>query len=320
MALPSTASLTSLIEKDLRLMRIFRAVAESGGLTAAETKLNMERSTISRHVKAIEGRLGGPLCVRGPGGFELTDLGHVVLRASIMACDTLDRVRDELNLARGVITGDLHVGLPDNCITNPQAGIAAAIAAFRKSAPNVKLHVHIRPPHELVEELCGRRLHLSVVGGDLRDSKLEYDSLFEEEFRLYTGRCKTVAPRIGDLDRLSYGLVGRRTSRRTADLASALGIPVTAEAFGLEAVATLLASGSFVGFLPTHFAESLGGSHGIREVQGADAFSYSAHFHLAREKHRPLSAQGELFRHLIQKEHSELQTPPDHRRRRSRRN
>ncbi len=44
-------SIDSLTESDLRLMRIFRVVAESGGLTAAEICLNMERSTISRHLK-----------------------------------------------------------------------------------------------------------------------------------------------------------------------------------------------------------------------------------------------------------------------------
>lgn len=291
-------------------MRIFRVVAEAGGLTAAEKRLNMERSTISRHLKAIEGKLGGQLCLRGASGFELTDLGQVVLRASIMAGDTLDRVRDELNLARGVITGDLHIGLADNCITNPQSRIAAAIAAFRRAAPDVKLHISIRPPHELADALYGRQLHLSVLGGDLNDAKLDSDYLFDEEFRLYAGGCKAVAPRIEDLEQKGYGLVVRRSSRRTADLASRLKVPIRAEASGLEAVATLLASGSFLGLLPTHFVDSLGGVCDIQEVREAEKYSYRARFYLAREKSRPLSAQGELFWRLVMEEHSgsELKT------------
>jgi hypothetical protein len=45
-------------------------------------------------------------------------------------------------------------------------------------------------------------------------------------------------------------------------------------------------------------------------VQGAEKFSYRARFYLAREKNRPLSAQGELFWHLVMEEHSgsELKT------------
>lgn len=292
------------MEKDLRLMRIFRVVAEAGGLTAAEAKLNMERSTISRHIKAIEQKLGGQLCLRGPGGFELTDFGRIVLRASIMAGDALERVRDELNSARGVFVGDLHVGLPDNCLTNPLSRIVESVAAFRKRAPNVRLHLSVRPPGELIEELYGRRLHLSVLGGHQGDVHLDRDLLFEEEFRLYVGRCNGAAPRLDALVKGGYGLVLRQSSRRTIDLASRLKIPVQAEASGLEAVATLIASGGVVGLLPTHFVDSMNGAQGIREVQGADQLAYRVHFHLAHEKARQLSAQGELFRQLMLEEHS----------------
>ena len=77
------APVPHLTETDLRLLRIFRAVAEAGGLTAAETQLGMERSTISRHLLALETRLGSRLCFRGPSGFELTDFGRKALQASI---------------------------------------------------------------------------------------------------------------------------------------------------------------------------------------------------------------------------------------------
>jgi DNA-binding transcriptional LysR family regulator len=43
---------------DLRLLRVFIAVTESGGFTAAEIKLNINRSTISTHISDLEARLG----------------------------------------------------------------------------------------------------------------------------------------------------------------------------------------------------------------------------------------------------------------------
>jgi LysR family transcriptional regulator, transcriptional activator for bauABCD operon len=296
---PAPKLINSITEGDLRLMRIFRVVAEARGLTAAERKLNMERSTISRHIKALEERLGGRICLRGPAGFELTELGEAALRASVMACDTLDQVRDELNLARSVITGDLMVGLPDNCLTNPNSRVVAAITAFRRQVPKVSLHISIRPPSELLANLMARHLHLCVAGKQASYEKLVFDSLFEEEFRLYVGGKAVTQPSLSDLGRQGYVLVTRKNDRRTKGLAGRLGLLELAIASGLEAVATFLASGGSVGFLPTHYASSLGQSCGLREVKDAEHLSYQAQFHLVQEQNRPQSAQGLLFSKLL---------------------
>ena len=47
-----------LSDQDLRLLRIFKSVADSGGFSQAELSLNLALSTISRHVKDLETRLG----------------------------------------------------------------------------------------------------------------------------------------------------------------------------------------------------------------------------------------------------------------------
>ncbi len=51
---------------DIRLLRIFKIVAECGGLAASEFELNIGRSTISKHISDLETRLGMKLCNRGP--------------------------------------------------------------------------------------------------------------------------------------------------------------------------------------------------------------------------------------------------------------
>lgn len=294
----------SITEADLRLMRIFRAVAEAGGLTSAERRLNMERSTISRHIKALEERLGGQLCLRGPAGFELTDLGFATLRASITACDTLDHVRDELNLARSVMTGDLLVGLADNCLSNPRARIVEAVAAFRVQAPGVRLHMSIRPPAQLMEDLATRHLHLCVTGRPGEAKKFALHRLFDEEFRLYVGgSLGDPAPHIDALEREGYVLVTRDGDPRTRALAAKLKITRQAVASGLEAVATFIAAGGFVGLLPTHYASELSQSYRFREVEGAEAVYYRTLFYLAYEKSRPLSSPGRLFVRLIGTSH-----------------
>ena len=44
------APLGQLSDADLRLLRVFKAVADCGGMASAELELNLAMSTISRHV------------------------------------------------------------------------------------------------------------------------------------------------------------------------------------------------------------------------------------------------------------------------------
>jgi DNA-binding transcriptional LysR family regulator len=291
------APVPNLTETDLRLLRIFRAVAEAGGLTAAETQLGMERSTISRHLLALETRLGSRLCFRGPSGFELTDFGRRALHASIAACDALETVRHELNLARNILSGELKIGIADNCLSNPRCRLAETLAQFRETAPDVALNISIGLPSALVEAVLERRLHLAISGQPASNSKLEYASLFTEEFRLYTAAAAPLS-----LESLRDGdvvLVTRTNDRRTQNLAKRVQIKRHAVAFGLEAVATMLIGGGVVGFLPTHYAEMLAPIHRLQEVSGAEAFRYTTQFSLISAIDRPLPPSGRLLAKLL---------------------
>ena len=62
------ALLGQVSDMDLRLLRIFKSAVECGGMTAAELELNISTSTLSRHMKDLEERLGLVLCRRGRAG------------------------------------------------------------------------------------------------------------------------------------------------------------------------------------------------------------------------------------------------------------
>lgn len=290
-------------EADLRLLRIFRAVAEAGGLTAAEGKLGMERSTISRHLQALEVRLGARLCLRGPAGFELTDFGERALKASVAACDALDMVRHELNLARNVLIGDLHVGIADNCLSNPRSRLATAMRRFRALAPDVTLSLSIDLPDELVAGVVDRRLHLAVSGVAPGNPKVDYQPLFTEEFRLYVAADDGPVPKVGALRALGYSLVTRTNDRRTQNLADQLGLAHHSVAFGLEAVATMLVAGGYVGFIPLHYAEMLAPLYRLAEVGDAEPFRYMTQFALVSAAGRPMLPSGRLFARLLAETH-----------------
>ena len=68
MQVKKKAVLGQISDTDIRLLRVFRSVVECGGMAAAELELNISTSTISRHIKDLETRLGLTLCRRGRGG------------------------------------------------------------------------------------------------------------------------------------------------------------------------------------------------------------------------------------------------------------
>ena len=101
------ALLGNVTDSDLRLLRVFRAVVACGGFAAAELELNINRSTISRHIKDLETRLGVSLCRRGRGGFALSEEGNAVYAATGRLLAALDAFRAEVDEVHERITGTL---------------------------------------------------------------------------------------------------------------------------------------------------------------------------------------------------------------------
>ena len=52
------SALGAVSDMDVRLLRVFKTVADCGGMAAAELELNIGTSTVSRHIKDLETRLG----------------------------------------------------------------------------------------------------------------------------------------------------------------------------------------------------------------------------------------------------------------------
>jgi len=59
-------------------LRVFWAVAETGGFGAASRALGISQPTVTRRVEDLETRLGSQLFVRGPAGVTLTEAGELV--------------------------------------------------------------------------------------------------------------------------------------------------------------------------------------------------------------------------------------------------
>ncbi len=266
---------------DLRLLRVFRAVVESGGFAAAELELNVGRSVISRHIKDLEIRLGLTLCRRGRGGFALTPEGSHVYQATLRVLGAIADLRSEIHGLHRHLSGSLQLALFDKTATNPQSRIAAAIGALCRAAPEVTVEIRVHPLNEIERGILDGRFHLGVLPIYRRSRGFTYHPLFDETMYLYAGREHPLYARddagIGDAEVRAAAFAGLGFHSDNMERGHAFGLDRRATAFDQEGVATLILSGAFVGFLPDHYAASFVAGGLMRAIRSR-RFTYHCRF------------------------------------------
>ena len=83
----------------LELLRSFEAAARTLSFTLAAQELHLTQSAVSRQIQQLERSLGVPLFIRRHRAIDLSEAGHVLLRATT---DSLARLRDATALLRAV--------------------------------------------------------------------------------------------------------------------------------------------------------------------------------------------------------------------------
>ena len=101
---------------ELRQIRAFLAVAETGSVTRAAEMLHIVQPAVSRQLKLLEDELGVPLFDRGRQGMLLTSAGQSFFARAQRALSEIDAARVEIRPNPGVLMGNVGVGLlPSSC-------------------------------------------------------------------------------------------------------------------------------------------------------------------------------------------------------------
>ncbi|MGM9482824.1 LysR family transcriptional regulator [Roseateles sp. NT4] len=299
---PKSALLPGQIaDVDLRLLRVFKAVVECGGMAAAELELNVGMPTISRQIKDLEERLGLVLCRRGRAGFALTAEGAELYSAALQLLAATTDFRARLEGIHQQIAGDLHLALFEKTVSNPACHVDLALAQFHQAAPGVQLHIHVGTITDIEQGVLSGQFQVGVIPEHRRSDSLAYRPLFGEQMHLYAGAghawFSADRPwKWGDLRRQKLAGLGyhspnlRLTHQRKLERA--------ATASDQEGVATLILSGRFVGFLPDHYARPFVEAGRMRAVSTAE-LGYDCSFAcIYRNDPTPTRAAGLLVQAL----------------------
>ncbi|WP_010487386.1 LysR family transcriptional regulator [Pseudomonas sp. S9] len=245
---------------DIRLLKLFRSVVESGGFSAAESVLGIGRSAISQQMSDLEQRLGLRLCQRGRAGFALTEEGREVFQSTQQLLAALESFRTEVNGLHQNLRGELNIGLTDNLVTVQHMRITNALSRLKERGPDVRVHIRMTPPSEVEQGVLDGRLHIGVVPQSGALSGLDYQPLYGERSLLY---CAVGHPlfyaddQLLDDERLNTQDAIAPTFRLPPEIQTHYQVlNCTASASDREGMAFLILTGRYIGYLPDHYANA----------------------------------------------------------------
>ncbi|MGH8494244.1 MAG: LysR family transcriptional regulator [Moraxellaceae bacterium] len=123
--------------RDWNDLKYFLAVARAGGLSAAAVGLNTSASTVSRHIDAMEARLGVRLFLRQQRGYQLTDRGSELF-AHVAEVERAMQAVERQSSVSGEVSGQVKLALPESLANFL---IAPNLLAFRERYPQLQLEL-----------------------------------------------------------------------------------------------------------------------------------------------------------------------------------
>lgn len=259
MAQVSLIELGQVGDYEIRLLKVFKTVVECGGFSAAETVLNISRSTISVHMANLEHRLKIKLCSRGRSGFSLTEEGAIIYESARRLFSQLEDFRSTVNALHVQLSGELKLVASDTISLDERCRFPQALSEFCRQAPDVFIQFETAPMNDIERMILNGEVDVGFIPYHRKLDGLIYQPLYEETCYLY---CSESHPLFFEEDDelIRQALMNCRSVQAgiqsNPDVAMQMaGLAKSASAYYYETRAAMILSGSYVGFLPEHYAD-----------------------------------------------------------------
>lgn len=243
---------------DLRLLRIFVAIVECGGLSAAESRLNIGRSTISSHLSDLEVRLGVKLCKRGRSGFEITEAGRVTYQASLELLQQCEAFAATVASSKDELSGRVTISIIDTIASDPRCGVAKAISSLKAKGKHIQFDINVCEAREVETSVANGRSLVGIGVSRHHLRGLNYHPLITETNYLYCGSEHPLfnCEQSQVTNELEVAEVITSNYMRDKEVRNdGLNYQNSATAYHDEGIAHLILSGKFIGYLPEHYAK-----------------------------------------------------------------
>jgi LysR family transcriptional regulator for metE and metH len=171
---------------EIRHLKLIAAIAETGSMTRAGNCLHLTQSALSHQLRDVEEQLGVPLFERGNRKMTLTPAGRRLLESARTVIAELESAQQEIK-ARKVV-GQGLIRLSTECYT-VYHWLPARLKLFQRKFPSVEFQLVVEATDNPFEALLEGQLDVAIACTQMRNRKIRYTPLFEDEMLVIARRA-----------------------------------------------------------------------------------------------------------------------------------
>jgi DNA-binding transcriptional LysR family regulator len=158
---------------EIRQLRAFVAIAESGTFTAGALRVHVTQAAISMQIRQLENEIGAKVFVRAPRHVILTEAGEQLLRRARHILREHDAALDEIAELAGAERGRLRIGSASAMVLTEQ--LPGILKELRKQHPAAEISVTSGTSEVLVDQILAGEVDVAFVSlpVDVRGIKTE---------------------------------------------------------------------------------------------------------------------------------------------------
>jgi DNA-binding transcriptional LysR family regulator len=168
---------------ELTSLRMFLAVADRGGISAAAEELHTVQSNVTARIKKLEGELDTELFRRHSRGMALTAPGRV-LRDYAERLLRLERQAQTAVRETAEGSGELRLGAMETAMA---IRLPSLLMQLHRDLPAVQVSLATGHTEALLQQVLDDELDAALVGGPVVHPELVASPAFTEELVLVTG-------------------------------------------------------------------------------------------------------------------------------------
>ena len=146
---------------DIRQLKAFVAIAESGTFTAGAARVHVTQAAISMQIRQLENETGAQLFVRAPRRVILTEAGEKLLIRAYAILREHDAALEEMAALTGAHRGRLRIGTASAGVSGHP--LPKILRELKKQHPAVEASVASGTSEQLVQHVLAGELDVAFV-------------------------------------------------------------------------------------------------------------------------------------------------------------
>jgi DNA-binding transcriptional LysR family regulator len=246
---------------EIRQLRAFVAIAESGTFTAGAIRVHVTQAAISMQIRQLESEIGAKVFVRAPRHVILTEAGEHLLRRAHHILREHDAALDEIAELAGAERGRLRIGSASAMVLTDQ--LPAILRDVRAQHPAADISVTSGTSEALVEQIVAGELDIAFVSLPVDVRGIKTERLSEDQLvaiaspRHKLAKQKTISAYTLAGEKLILGERGGNTRRLIDQFFAQAGVTlrVAMELSRQQAIKRMVEEDMGVGIVPLQSAQ-----------------------------------------------------------------